>query len=66
MATVTKPSVPQFDKQPQDRPRDPDQLRRDRIVGLLTLFIIVALMALMIWLASLGGGGAIEHYPIMP
>ena len=46
--------------------QDDSQLRSDRLVGLFALLIITALMLLMIWLASLGGGAPVEGIPLMP
>jgi hypothetical protein len=50
---------------PQQK-QDETQLRSDRLVGLFTLLIIAALMLLMIWVASLGGGAPVEGIPLMP
>ena len=43
------------------------QLRRDRWTAVAVVAIVVAMMAAIVWLASLSGGGAysIEHWPIM-
>ena len=48
---------------------DKQQLRHDRMVGIAVLAIIAALMALMMWLASLGGGTPADvhdYWPMMP
>lgn len=65
MATAPKMFV-QGESDPGRR-RNASQLRKDRLVGLLALLFIAALMALMIWLASLGQAPAgIDTFPLMP
>lgn len=52
---------------PGRNPQDKQQLRRDRIVAAVVLVLFAVLMGLMIWLASLGGGEAIDYeYWMMP
>ena len=44
------------------------QLRRDRMTAVVVLAIIAALLALMLWLASIANGapeGINEYWPIM-
>jgi hypothetical protein len=67
MSTVTtKPDRPIL------RPRKPwteDEMRRDRRTGILVLVVVLAIMAALVWLASLGGNGVqggIEYWPLMP
>ena len=46
-----------------------EQLRRDRITAIIVPLIVVALMGLVIYLASLGNGGApmeFESWPMIP
>lgn len=45
-----------------------DKLRHDRHVAIIVLAVMAALMALIIWLASLGGGPVepIEYWELMP
>ncbi len=43
-----------------------EQLRRDRILGVVMLLVIVAVFALMIWLGSLGTIPEGTDYPTMP
>ena len=49
-----------------EQKKDETQLRSDRLVGLFAVLIIAALMLMMIWLASLGGGAPVEGIPLMP
>jgi len=43
------------------------QHRRDRLTGMLLLGILVALVALMMWLASITGTGNVQDvWPMMP
>lgn len=54
---------------PQRDAASKEQLRKDRVKGVIIVAILVALMALMIWLASLGTGttgGMEEFWPMMP
>jgi len=63
MATVTKPSVPVTNHDPNRDLQDAKQLHHDRIVGVVMLVVLFLVFALMIWLASLGnGGGEIESF----
>ena len=55
MATVTRHADTTGRKIPIKRPSD--QLRRDRITAVIVLVVFAALLALVAWLASLGGGG---------
>jgi len=45
-----------------------DQLRRDRIRAIAVLVVFAVLMALLMWLASLGNGTVepIDYWPVMP
>ncbi len=54
MATATKTPSKLGRKVAEKTPAD--QLRKDRITAVVVLVLFAALMALMIWLASLGGG----------
>lgn len=46
--------------------RDKHQLRKDRITAVVALLVVAAVMALLIWLASLGNGGTENYLPMMP
>ena len=68
MATAPK-SLGKHDSQAPQKPLplDDQQLRRDRLVGVLVLLAIVALIALMIWLATLGEAPQdVDYWPMMP
>ncbi len=68
MFMVTKPSPAFGHHSPKHQPRD-DELRRDRIAAMVVLVIAFVVMALVIWLASLGGGtGELDsfHYWSLP
>ena len=45
-----------------------DQLKHDRITATIVFVVFAALMALMLWLASLNGGSGepIDYWPMMP
>ena len=62
MATVTTPSRTTQPKRPTTKPVDRDQLRRDRIVAIVTFIIVAVVMALMIWLASMSGSVNVDHF----
>jgi hypothetical protein len=69
MATVTTPTRRILEKKPGSDQRTRGQLRRDRIVGLVMLVVMVLIAALVVWLATLEGGGANGfdyYYPMMP
>ncbi len=54
---------------PSGKPHDDKQLRRDRWTAILVVAVMAALMALVIWLASLGGGveyDGIDYWHMMP
>jgi hypothetical protein len=42
--------------------RDEAQLRHERLTGVIVLIVIAAIMALMIWLASMSGVPDDAHY----
>ena len=48
--------------------RSDQQLKRDRRTAMVVLAIMLALMALVIWLASLGEGVPVDtdYWPMMP
>lgn len=65
MSSVLKQAGPRF---PSPR-SDKKQLQRDRWTAFVVLSIVVAMMALLVWLASLGGGVAnegIDYWHMMP
>lgn len=65
MATAPKMFPGSAPSPGQDRGKA--QLRKDRMIGLAALLVIAALMALLIWLASLGGAPTgIDSFPLMP
>ncbi len=70
MATATKPSGPVRSNKPDRKPQQRDPLsKKDRLVAMAVLILIVALFALMIWLASLGNGGTVDdmdYWHMMP
>ena len=43
-------------KGPEKKPNRDSQLSRDRITGMIVLIIMLVLMGVMIWLASMGEG----------
>jgi len=47
---------------------DRDQLRRDRWTAVAVMAVTMALMALLVWLASIGGRvpEGIEYWHVMP
>lgn len=49
-------------KTPLKGTHDNAQLRRERWTGVVVLLLFAALMALLIWLASIGGGGGDMDY----
>jgi len=59
MSTVMKAPVPQ---------RGSDQLHRDRLTVIVVLSIMIAVIALVIWLASMAGVPVepIDTWPLMP
>ena len=69
MSTVmqrhTAPRVSPPRKQPSG-----DQLRRDRWTAVIVVAVMAVLIGLIIWLASLGGGGApydgMDYFQMMP
>ena len=68
MATLHK-AFPTGRHEPRDSTATKEQLRKDRAKGVLVFLILAALMALMIWLASLGTGtpeSIDQIWPTMP
>ena len=50
-------------------PRSEDELRCDRTTAIVVLAIMLAIMALTVWLASFGGEPVqegIDYWPMMP
>lgn len=69
MSTVMKSHSGHQLPSPAKRPESDEQLRRDRWTLALVIAVMVALMALIIWLASLGGGtvpNGVDYWPMMP
>lgn len=69
MSTVMKKSFGQMPFPPATAPLNKAQLRRDRRTAVIVVAIIVAMMGLIIWLASVSGGGVspgIDYWPMMP
>ena len=68
MATVPKPPQNMGPGGPGHEPREADQLRRDRIFFAIMVMAIVALFALVLWVASLGPPPASMDYdyPLVP
>ena len=67
MATELKTPAAPVKRAPEKKGRD-QQLRHDRIAAAVVITLFVALMALLIWLASLNGGApeGIDYWPMMP
>ena len=52
--------------EPGDTLTEQNQLRHDRYIGLLTILIFLAVLSLIIWLASLAGGsGDVDTLPYL-
>jgi hypothetical protein len=54
---------------PAGKRQDDKQLRRDRWTAIIVVAVMAALMALVIWLASLGGGveyEGMDYWHMMP
>jgi hypothetical protein len=54
---------------PAKQPLDDKQLRRDRWTAIAVVMVTIALMALIVWLASVSGGTVhegIDYWPMMP
>lgn len=69
MSTVMKNSGGPMLPLPSRRPTDQKQLQHDRWHAVAIVALVVAIIALTIWMASLGGGvvyEAMEHWPILP
>jgi hypothetical protein len=68
MATFHK-ALPTGMHEPKKSAASKNQLRKDRAKGIVIVMLLAALMALMIWLASLGSGTSEniqEFWPMMP
>ena len=67
MATARN-MVPRGAKPPSRTPDD--QLRRDRIAAAVVLTVLIVMMAVLIWLASIGGhdvpDNLYDFWPMMP
>ncbi len=70
MATATKLFVPDRSNKPDRNRQQPDPLsKKDRLVAIAVLILIIALFTLMVWLASLGNGGTVDdmdYWHMMP
>ena len=68
MATVQKTPQNPGPQVPQHKPRDADQLRRDRLFFAIMVAAIIALFALVLWVSSLGPPpeGMDYGYPLFP
>ena len=68
MSTVMKNSLsptPSLAKTPLNQ----DQLWRDRRTAIIVVAVMTVLLGLVIWLASMSGGGVpegIDYWPMMP
>ena len=60
MSTVMKSSTGSMFPSPAMPQSDESQLRHDRWTAAVVVAIVVAMMALIVWLASLGGGASYE------
>jgi hypothetical protein len=68
MATTPK-AFSSGTKKPGKKSPSDEQVRKDRITGIIVVAALAALMVLIIWLASLGNGATeniIDHWPMMP
>ena len=67
MPTTMKTSAQPFFSPPSLRPRKTDQLRRDRRTAIVVMAIMIALLGLVLWLASLIGSPLepVDYWPIM-
>jgi len=67
MATVQKTPRPSG-QTPEHKPDNADQLRRDRIFFAIMVVAIIALFALVLWVASIGPPpeGMDYGYPMFP
>lgn len=67
MFTTTKPSTQSYFTPPSLPRRKADQLRRDRRTAIVVMAIMIALMGLVLWLASLIGSPVepVDYPPIM-
>ena len=69
MSTVMKSSFGSMPSPPTKTPPNKDQLWRDRRTAIIVVAVMAALMGLVIWLASMSGGGVpegIDYWPMMP
>lgn len=69
MLTVMKHQTSPLASPPTLQPGVNKQLRRDRWTALTVVTVVIAMMALLVWLASLGGGvpnEGIEYWHMMP
>lgn len=57
MSTISNPSGPVGNHDPKHGSEADNQLRRDRIVGIVMLVIMMMVFGFILWLASLGNGG---------
>ncbi len=67
MATVQK-NPTHLEHKPTKPRQEDDPLRRDRYTAIVVMVFMMALMALMMWLASLGGGPVepTDYWPMIP
>lgn len=66
MAATTGNTVGRMGSGTPERPAtDADQRRRDRLTLLVVLALFAGLVALIIWLASLGGTGPTDYEPLL-
>lgn len=69
MSTVMKTGYGATPSTPAKTPLNQDQLRRDRRTAIIVVGIMAVLMGLLIWLASVSGGGVsngVDYWPLMP
>jgi hypothetical protein len=69
MLTGTKRTFGATVSPPAKTPESRDQLRRDRKTAIIVVAIMAAVMGLIIWLASMSGGGLPEgtdYWQMMP
>ncbi|MBP87471.1 MAG: hypothetical protein CMJ64_12225 [Planctomycetaceae bacterium] len=68
MSTVMKNDTGPIVPPPAKQPQDDKQLRSDRWTAIVVVSVMIALMALIIWLASLSGVEyeSIDYWHMMP
>ena len=69
MSTVMKKQTDPLVPPPAKQPRDDKQLRYDHLTVLIAVTVVFTVMALVIWVASLGGSVAsagVDYWHMIP